>query len=89
MEKSQAYRNLVERAKKQYPEYRDGLATGKGVKLFAPVVNGVNICNEINLYTYWQGFRYAERMPKIKYLLVAQDWGDFFNEDAEPFKAAV
>lgn len=89
VDKSQAYKNLVERVKKQYPEYRDGLATGKGIELFAPVVNGVNICDEINLYTYWQGFGYAERLPKIKYLLVAQDWGNFFNADADPFKAAV
>ena len=88
-EKSQAYKNLVERAKNQYPEYRDGLATGNKVELFAPVVNGVNICDEINLYTYWQGFGYAEHTPKIKYLLVAQDWGNFFNDDAESFKVAV
>ena len=87
--KSVAYKNLVERAKKQYPEYRDGLATGKGVALFASTVDGVNICNEINLYTYWQGFGYAEKTPKIKYLLVAQDWGNFFNDDSKPFKAVI
>ncbi len=149
VDKSKAYKNLVERAKKQYPVYDskvkvtdadkqktadyaatfsdkqkflDALkskgitwnecASDKGINymrakmalntaiacgfdpndvlaLFAPVVNGINICDEINLYTYWQGFDYAERMPKIKYLLVAQDWGNFFNADAEPFKAAV
>lgn len=33
-------------------------------------------CHEINLYTYWQGLGYAENTPKIKYLLVAQDWGN-------------
>ena len=48
------------------------------VELFAPVVNGENICHEINLYTYWQGFNYAEKIPHIKYLLVAQDWGNPF-----------
>ena len=137
--KSQAYKNLVERAKKQYPIYdskvkvsdydkkrtHDFAATfndkqkfldalkAKGitwnecetdnginvmrakmalntaiacgfdpknpVALFAPTVNGVNICNEINLYTYWQGFGYANNTPKIKYLLVAQDWGNFID----------
>lgn len=77
--KSEAYKNLVERAKKQYTEYRDDLATGNGVKLFASTINGVNVCNEINLYTYWQGFGYAEKTPNIKYLLVAQDFGNFFN----------
>lgn len=50
------------------------------VELFAPVVNGENICHEINLYTYWQGLGYAEKTPKIKYLLVAQDWGNCFND---------
>lgn len=136
--KSEAYRNLVERAKNQYPEYRSdikptdadkqrtrdfaatfdskqdfwealrakglkwtittkdnttdmwarnalskaiacGFDPNKDVNLFAPTINGVNICNEINLYTYWQGFGYAEKTPKIKYLLVAQDFGNFFN----------
>lgn len=148
LEKSQAYKNLVECAKKQYLVYdskvkitdadkqktadfaatfsdkekfwealqyrcakweksdntdlnderaRESLtiaiANGYDLKdpvaLFAPVVDGVNICDEINLYTYWQGFGYAQKTPKIKYLLVAQDWGNFFNEDADPFKAEV
>ena len=148
-EKSQAYKNLVERAKNQYPIYDSkvkvsdndkektknfaalfsdkqkfldalkskgigwnecmtdsginymrakmalntaiacGFDSNDPVALFAPVVNGVNICNEINLYTYWQGFGYANNTPKIKYLLVAQDWGNFFNDDAEPFKTIV
>lgn len=138
--KAEAYRNLVEQAKNQYPEYRSDIkptdadkqrtrdfaatfnskqafwdalqyrcakweksddtdlnderaresltiAIANGfdpkapVALFAPVVNGVNICNEINLYTYWQGFGYAKRTPKIKYLLVAQDWGNLFRRD--------
>lgn len=145
--KSEAYRNLVERAKKQYPEYRDKIkpteadkqrtrdfaATfnskqdfwealrSKGLKwtittkdnttdmwarnalskaiacgfdpntevnLFASTINGVNICNEINLYTYWQGFGYAKKTPKIKYLLVAQDWGNFIDAPDE-FKSTV
>ena len=46
------------------------------VALFAPVLNGETVCQEFNLYTYWQGFGYAEKTPKIKYLLVAQDWGN-------------
>ena len=56
--------------------------------LFAPTVDGVNICDEINLYTYWQGFGYAKKTPRIKYLLVGQDWGNFINTDAE-FKSTV
>ena len=31
------------------------------------------------MYTYWQGFGYANNTPKIKYLLVAQDWGNFID----------
>ena len=148
VDKSKAYKNLVECAKKQYPVYdskvkitdadkqrtRDfadtfnnkqdfwdalkskgltwtitskdnttdmwarnalskaiacGFDPNDALALFAPVVNGVNICDEINLYTYWQGFGYAEHLPKIKYLLVAQDWGNFFNEDVDSFKAAI
>ena len=46
------------------------------IKLFAPIFDGENICHEINMYTYWQGLGYAEKTPKIKYLLVAQDWGN-------------
>ena len=49
--------------------------------LWAPVVNKEIICQEINLYTYWQGFGYAKNTPKIKYLLVAQDWGNLFRRD--------
>ena len=46
------------------------------VPLWSAVVDKENICKEINLYTYWQGLGYAEKTPKIKYLLVAQDWGN-------------
>lgn len=56
------------------------------VELFAPVVNGEHICQEINLYTYWQGFGYAEKTPKIKYLLVAQDWGNLFRATPQYFQ---
>lgn len=146
-EKSQAYKNLVERAKNQYREYnpkvkpsdddkqrtRDfadkfadkksfwdalkskgltwtqtnkdtttdmwarnalskaiacGFDPNNAVALFAPTVNGVNVCEEINLYTYWQGFGYAKKTPHIKYLLVAQDWGNFIDSPAS-FKDTV
>ena len=52
------------------------------VELWAPVLNGENICQEINFYTDWQGVGYAEETPRIKYLLVAQDWGNLsLNQD--------
>lgn len=146
-DKSAAYKNLVARAKAQYPEYRADIKPDDSVKkhtsefyktftdkqkffaalkskgitwnestderinimrasmalskavacgfdpkapvaLFAPTVDGINICDEINLYTYWQGFGYAKNTPKIKYLLVAQDWGNFIRATDE-FKIAV
>ena len=65
-----------------------GFDPNDAVALFAPTVDGVNICEEINLYTYWQGFGYAKKTPKIKYLLVAQDWGNFFDAPDE-FKSIV
>ena len=71
--KSKAYKDLVERAKLQHPSEIDGIS-----------FNGLPKCStEINLYTYWQGFGYARRTPKIKYLLVAQDWGNYNNPDSE------
>lgn len=56
------------------------------VELFRPSVNGKNICEEINLYTYWQGFGYAKNTPHIKYLLVAQDFGNIFDSSNDRIK---
>ena len=78
-EKSAAYKKLIADTQKKYPVW-NGQPSTKKVELFAPVVDGENICHEINLYTYWQGLGYAEKTPKIKYLLVAQDWGNFFKD---------
>ena len=60
--KSTAYKNLVAEMQNKYPLYDKN----SDAELFAPVVNNENICKEINLYTYWQGFGCAERTPKIK-----------------------
>ena len=35
-----------------------------------------NLCREINLWTYWQGWRYSEREDEVKILLLGQDWGN-------------
>ena len=77
-EKSVAYKKLVADMQKKYPVY-EGQSPTKKIELFAPVLYGETVCKEINLYTYWQGFGYAENTPKIKYLLVAQDWGNLFR----------
>ena len=34
-----------------------------------------NLCQEINLWTYWQGWKWAERKSEIKFLVLGQDWG--------------
>lgn len=33
-------------------------------------------CKEINLYTYWQGFNYANTTPNIRVIVMGQDWGN-------------
>lgn len=62
----------------KYPRFDEN----SDAELFAPVIDGENICKEINLYTYWQGLDYAKNTPKIKYLFVLQDYGCIFDEMA-------
>lgn len=38
-----------------------------------------NLCQEINLWTYWQGWKYAERNSHINILLLGQDWGNPYS----------
>jgi len=82
-EKSAAYKKLVKDMWKIYPKYGKDPAQSDKVKLWAPYIDGENICQEINLYTYWQGLGYAEKTPRIKYLLVAQDFGNIFVKDSQ------
>ena len=77
--KSKAYRELVKAMQKKYPKYDKD--SSNDYELYAPCVNGIMICREINLYTYWQGLDYVKYTPKIKYLFVAQDFGSIFSED--------
>ena len=68
--KSVNYLELVQKAQKRYENPKTNgkiILTGLGSRCGG--------CHEINLYTYWQGLGYAEDTPKIKYLLVGQDWG--------------
>jgi len=83
-EKSDAYKKLVAEMQKKYPIFDKN----SDAELFAPIIDGENICKEINLYTYWQGLDYAKYTPKIKYLFVLQDYGCIFDEMAnlENFK---
>lgn len=69
------------------PEIRVSIENGRIIKK----KRGVNFCNEINLYTYWQGLGYGDKhpSPKIKYLVVAQDWGNAFNIESTLFDRIV
>lgn len=71
-EKTKLYSELVEAVKKTYLP-RVELEKKKYGGIF--LTDSDNLCEEINLYTYWQGVNYAKKTPPIKYLLVAQDWG--------------
>ena len=73
-QKSEAYKDLVIEMQNMYPICKGELSENK-VNLLAPYFNGESICREINIYTYCQGLGYADKTPKIKYLLVAQDFG--------------
>ena len=77
-DKSDAYRNLVERVQNKYSRFDENSDS----ELCSAFIDGENICKEINLYTYWQGLDYAKTTPKIKYLFVLQDYGCIF-EDVE------
>ncbi|MDD3417275.1 MAG: hypothetical protein PHY47_25340 [Lachnospiraceae bacterium] len=50
---------------------------------------GINICHEINLWTYWQGLGYEKKTPAIKYLVVGQDWGNPFNFESQIMKNII
>lgn len=77
--KVQAYSNLVSRVKQSYPSYEKTEET-EGVRLY-----WCNDCEEINLWTYWQG---RENLtPKI--ILVGQDWGCPWDTDYEPTMAQI
>lgn len=45
-----------------------------------------DLCQEINLWTYWQGWQYAKDEPEIKILLLGQDWGNPYNYNMETVK---
>jgi hypothetical protein len=40
-----------------------------------------NLCREINLWTYWQGWNYAQRESHIHILLIGQDWGNPYSQN--------
>lgn len=73
--KQEDYLNLIKRAK----EYYQANSSHNGLVWY-------DDCQEINLWTYWQGLGYAETTPDIEILLVGQDWGNPFNEGLQTVK---
>ena len=72
-EKEARYQALIEKARLSYASY-DGPPDGKN-----PRLSWCNACQEINLWTYWQG-RGNLNAP---ILLVGQDWGCLRTIDGE------
>lgn len=71
--KSAAYCKLIENVKNKYrknPIYTKNLTLG-----WCDLRQGEDLCQEINLWTYWQGRDYAKKTPHIKYMLIGQDFG--------------
>ena len=72
-EKQMKYQDLIARVKGSYPP-RDPADDGKELRLY-----WCEDCEEINLWTYWQGRGNLD----AKVMLVGQDWGCPWDESAE------
>ena len=77
--KEKAYSSMVSRVKQSYPAHEEMPET-EGLRLY-----WCDDCEEINLWTYWQGRR--NLTPEI--VLVGQDWGCPWNPDYEPTMVQV
>ena len=68
---NERYLELVSRVRAYYKNnYRDN---GNISLTWCDKDAADNLCREINLWTYWQGWRYAVREDKTKILLLGQD----------------
>ena len=77
--KSADYCSLIENVKNKYrknPIYTKNLTLG-----WCDLRQGEDLCQEINLWTYWQGRDYAKKTPHIKYMLIGQDFGPSEKEE--------
>lgn len=72
------YRELVEAVRNDYRQ-RTMDSAGNAILLWCEA------CNEINLWTYWQGIGNLNS----KILLVGQDWGCAFNNNFANFKERI
>lgn len=77
-DKAEKYIELVQSVKQKY-KYNQDDETSKFI--WCDLENDEDLCKEINLWTYWQGWNYAENTPKIKYLLIGQDFGPSAKEE--------
>ena len=71
--KSRKYDALVEKVKNKYRS--KPIPTGKLELGWCDLLPGEDLCREINLWTYWQGWGYAKHTPHVKYMLIGQDFG--------------
>lgn len=83
VEKSKRYINLISKVKKSFSgepsnDHRDSNGNIRVKKLSNSKVklNWCDECNEINVWTYWQGRYYADTTPDINIMVVGQDWGN-------------
>ena len=72
--KEHAYSNLVIRVRQSYPFYRESEYDG-GLRFY-----WFNDCEEINLWTYWQGRGNLD----AQIMLVGQDWGCPWDPNYQP-----
>ena len=73
--KEERYRDLVKRARASYPIYDDDQEPSKDELYWCKE------CNEINLWTYWQGRGHLD----ARIMLVGQDWGNPWVESCKSF----
>ena len=79
MNKEHAYADLVSRVKKSYPTVKD-LENEEGLCFY-----WFDDCEEINLWTYWQGRGNLD----AQIMLVGQDWGSPWDESAQKTMAQI
>ena len=80
-DKSREYRDLVAKVKLKYLE--NPICKNNLRLCWCDLVPGEDLCQEINLWTYWQGFGYAKETPHIKYMLIGQDFGPPEKEETK------
>lgn len=79
-EKAEKYIGLVQSVKQKYKCCEQD---EKAKFIWCDLKDDEDLCMEINLWTYWQGWNYSENTPKIKYLLLGQDFGPAAREEAK------